>query len=184
MASAFTHVVVALSAGAAWHPPGRAWRVALLASVCAVFPDIDSIGFLLGVPYQHPWGHRGMTHSLLFATVLAAVVTTLALRDARPRMLASWLLLTLVTASHGLLDAMTDGGLGIAFFAPFDNQRYFLPWRPIRTSPIHPGLFFVGRGWDIIVNEARWVWGPVVVSGLGLAAARLGYRRWAAARSS
>lgn len=31
---------------------------------------------------------------------------------------------------------LTDGGLGVAFFSPFDNKRYFLPWRPIRVSPI------------------------------------------------
>lgn len=29
---------------------------------------------------------------------------------------------TLVTASHRFFDAMTDGGLGIAFFAPFNNK--------------------------------------------------------------
>jgi hypothetical protein len=39
-----------------------------------------------------------------------------------------------VTASHGALDAMTDGGLGIAFFAPFDNTRYFFPFRPIKKN--------------------------------------------------
>jgi hypothetical protein len=37
-----------------------------------------------------------------------------------------------VTASHGMLDAMTDGGLGVAFFAPFDNARYFFP---METDP-------------------------------------------------
>jgi hypothetical protein len=35
--------------------------------------------------------------------------------------------LFLATAGHGLLDAMTNGGLGLAFFSPFDNHRYFLP---------------------------------------------------------
>jgi len=52
----------------------------------------------------------------------------------------------LATASHGLLDAMTDGGLGVAFFVPFDKHRYFLPWTPIRVSPIGVGRFFTDRG--------------------------------------
>jgi hypothetical protein len=41
---------------------------------------------------------------------------------------------------------MTDGGLGAAFFAPFDNKRYFLPWRPIQVSPISVHRFFTPRG--------------------------------------
>jgi inner membrane protein len=53
--------------------------------------------------------------------------------------------LFLATASHGVLDAMTDGGLGVAFFSPFDNRRYFLPWRPIVVSPISIARFFSGR---------------------------------------
>jgi inner membrane protein len=61
-----------------------------------------------------------------------------------------------VTASHGVLDAMTDGGLGIAFFAPFDNTRYFFPFRPIKVSPI--GLAFLSaRGLDVVWSELLWV---------------------------
>ena len=39
------------------------------------------------------------------------------------------LYLFLSTASHGVLDALTDGGLGVAFFSPFDQTRYFFPFR-------------------------------------------------------
>jgi inner membrane protein len=47
---------------------------------------------------------------------------------------------------------MTDGGLGVAFFAPFDDTRYFFPFRPIKVSPI--GLsFFSARGLDVIWSE-------------------------------
>ncbi len=27
-----------------------------------------------------------------------------------------------------------DKGLGVGFFIPFDNRRYFMPWRPIYAS--------------------------------------------------
>src|SRR5688572_10480141 len=60
------------------------------------------------------------------------------------------------TASHGLLDAMTDGGRGIAFFSPFSNHRYFLPWRPIRVSPIG------GIDFGVLWSEVRWVWLPAM----------------------
>ena len=57
-----------------------------------------------------------------------------------------WLSLFMATASHGVLDAMTDGGSGVAFLAPFDDTRYFLPWRPIPVSPIGVSRFFSGAG--------------------------------------
>jgi inner membrane protein len=41
----------------------------------------------------------------------------------------------LLTASHGILDAFTNGGLVIALFSPFSNERYFFPWTPIEVSP-------------------------------------------------
>jgi len=69
----------------------------------------------------------------------------------------------LVTASHGMLDAMTDGGLGVAFFAPFDNSRYFFPWRPVQVSPIGIAPFFSRYGLDVLVSEVVWIWMPVGV---------------------
>jgi inner membrane protein len=67
---------------------------------------------------------------------------------------------------------MTDGGLGIAFFAPFDNTRYFLPFRPIKVSPI--GLsFFSARGLDVIRSELLWVCLPAAI----IAGAVLLYRK-------
>ena len=65
-----------------------------------------------------------------------------------------------VTASHPILDAMTNGGLGVAFFAPFDNSRYFLPWRPIEVSPIGVRAFFTLRGLTVLQSEFIWIWIP------------------------
>jgi inner membrane protein len=42
--------------------------------------------------------------------------------------------------SHGVLDAMTTGGLGAALMWPFTTARYFLPWRPIPVAPIGVGM--------------------------------------------
>jgi inner membrane protein len=67
------------------------------------------------------------------------------------------------TASHGLLDAMTDGGLGVAFLSPLDNRRYFLPWTPIRVSPIGVARFFGARGFAVLQTEVLWIWLPAAV---------------------
>ena len=55
---------------------------------------------------------------------------------------------------------MTSGGGGIAFFAPFVNERYFFPWRPILVSPMSIRRFFSARGAAILASEFVWVWIP------------------------
>ena len=53
-----------------------------------------------------------------------------------PKPATLFLFLFLCGASHGVFDAMTRGGGGIAFFAPFDNTRRSFPWHPILVSPL------------------------------------------------
>jgi inner membrane protein len=67
----------------------------------------------------------------------------------------------LAVASHLVLDSLTDGGLGVAAFAPFDDARYFAPWRPIRVSPIG-AAFFSPRGLLVLASEIVWVWLPAL----------------------
>jgi inner membrane protein len=66
----------------------------------------------------------------------------------------------LVTASHGVLDAFTSGGPGVAFFAPFDDTRYFFPWRPIPVSPL-ASRFFSEWGWHVFRTEMLFIWLPL-----------------------
>src|SRR3954467_422265 len=144
MASAFSHAVVALGIGSRFYRreiPKRVWAIG---AVCSALPDLDAIGFRFGIRYGDFLGHRGFSHSLVFAASLAVVVAILLpLRDAPARgRFSIGFYLFLCTASHGVLDAMTNGGLGVAFFAPFDNHRYFLPWRPIQVAPMEMGRFF------------------------------------------
>jgi inner membrane protein len=69
-------------------------------------------------------------------------------------------------ASHGLLDALTDGGLGVALFAPIHGTRYFFPFQPIRVSPIGDRRFFSERGAEVVGSELAWVWLPSVLAGI------------------
>ena len=162
MASAFSHAVVALSIGTCFYRPGTPKRVWVAGALCSVIPDLDVIGFRFGIRYGDFWGHRGFTHSLLFSTLLASAVVILGFHGGLPTLsrFALGMYFFLATASHGLLDAMTDGGLGVAFFSPFDNHRYFLPWTPIRVSPIGFGRFFIHRGLEVLASELLWIWLP------------------------
>src|SRR5258708_36934191 len=139
--------------------PTRFWVAAV---VCAVLPDIDVIGFAFGIQYGDVLGHRGLTHSLLFALVISFATMSLLFSELK-FLSRDWTnvfsFFFLVTMSHGVLDALTNGGLGVAFFAPFDNTRYFFPWQPIEVSPI--GLnFFSKRAWAVIASEIEWIWIP------------------------
>jgi inner membrane protein len=163
MASAFTHAAAALALGTAFRLPGRPWRFWIAGAACAALPDLDSIGYYLGVPYESAFGHRGFSHSLLFAALLATALVAF-MRDERlgdGRRV--WIFLFLATASHGVLDAFTDGGGGVAFFAPFDNTRHFMPWRPIEVSPMSVRRFFTARGVTVIANELVLVWLPAAL---------------------
>lgn len=160
MASAFAHALSAVTLRVVTPQLPATRKLLLLGIVCSVLPDIDSIGHALGVPYHSVWGHRGITHSLSFALFTSIVVCSIFLRDYFRDSVTGWMLLLyffLVTASHGLLDAMTNGGLGIAFFAPFDNERYFLPLRPIAVSPIGIRAFFGEWGQRVIISELIWI---------------------------
>lgn len=162
MASGLSHAVAALSIGSCFYRPGTLRRVWIAGAFCSLVPDVDVVGFHFGVRYGDFWRHRGFTHSLLFAALLATVVALLAFRNGSlgAPCLGIWSYLFLATASHGFLDAMTDGGLGVAFFSPFRNDRYFLPWRPILVSPIGVGRFFTGRGLEVLRSELLWIWLP------------------------
>ena len=121
-------------------------------SALAVLPDADFVAFMVGIPYPHPFGHRGMAHSLIFAALVGALVA-IGLRLRRRPVLLDALLAALVVASHGVLDAMTTGGLGVEFFWPVDTHRYFLPWRFIPVAPLGAHMLSA-RGVSVLLTEA------------------------------
>ena len=174
MASAFAHAALGATLGKLLLPDRRYWPWWAAAAICAALPDIDAVGYRLGVPYDSLWGHRGLTHSLLAAAAVAAVGTALSRlgrANRRPPALRLAGMLFLATASHGVLDAMTTGGLGVAFFSPWDVKRYFFGLRPIKVSPLGIKAFFSGRGLRVLASEALWVGLPCLLL-LGLQALR------------
>lgn len=155
-----------------WKAPAS---LSIAGAICAALPDLDVVGLRLGVSPASIFGHRGLSHSLAFAAVLSLlIVSSGAFRGVGRK--TAWLYLFACTASHGLLDAVTDGGRGIAFFAPFSDARYFFDARPIAVSPIGIRGFFSHGGSSVISSELRWVWLPC------LAALALSYA-WRRARA-
>ena len=177
MPSIFSHAIFASALGSAYAAkpmpmPRRFW---VLTAVCAMLPDADAIGFAFGIRYDSMLGHRGLTHSIAFAVLTGLVAGTFAFRkrettSGRLRLIVYF---TVVTLTHPLLDALTNGGRGVAFLAPFSAERYFFPVRPIEVSPI--GMrFFSERGLEVLASEFIWVWLPALL----IYAAAWSYRKF------
>lgn len=163
MASAFSHAFVALALGKTSSHPIMTWQVLLLGMTCSIVPDLDVIGFYFGIQYGDLWGHRGLTHSLLFAGLLSAALVAMWYgRKARAAQVGIFVYLFLCTASHGVLDALTDGGLGVAFLSPFDTSRYFFSARPVAVSPIGISVFFSTDTFYVLASEVKWIWLPTI----------------------
>jgi inner membrane protein len=142
--AAIGHVAVGLAAARAH---GWSWRSAVAFSAASLLPDADVLAFKLGIPYAAPFGHRGATHSFAFALLCGLVIWA----ASRRRGLAG--LVALTVASHPLLDALTDGGLGVALLFPLSPERFFFPWRPLPVAPIGGGMLSA-RGLFVVAFEA------------------------------
>ena len=159
MPSIITHAAVPL---ALWYAAGRgriSSRLLAAGVAAAMLPDLDVTAFALGIPYADGFGHRGASHSILFATLIATLGIAMR-KSLRSGAAQAGAFLFACAISHPLLDAMTSGGLGVALLWPWSEQRFFAPWRPILVSPFANG-FFSARGMSTLFSELRWVWLPL-----------------------
>lgn len=173
MASIITHSLVGLSAAYLMPADWRSKTFIIVATIAPSLPDLDVLGFYAGVPYDSFFGHRGFFHALLFSFLLGILLAML-IRFIEAKQIGLGklgLFLGIIICTHGLLDAMTTGGHGIALFSPFNNERIFLPWRVIQVSPMHLSQFFSKWGWEVLKSEMIWVWFPLT---LLVAAQKLG----------
>lgn len=159
MPTIFTHIVVPLAWRAAKRRQPPDVRTVAAAMGLTVLPDTDVIAFAAGVPYASILGHRGFTHSVTFALVTALLALAW-LRPARSRLPAVGVFLFVAAVSHPLLDALTNGGLGVALLWPWSDTRWFAPWRPVVVSPIG-AHFFGARGVTVLLSEMLWIWLPL-----------------------
>ena len=159
MASIFGHSAVGYTLAKLMDNKNLKWLL-LAAIISTILPDFDVISFKLGIPYIHPLGHRGFTHSILFALLWALLLMSTLGRQNK----TLWfLVIFLSTVSHGILDAMTTGGRGVGFFIPFNNDRFFFPFQVIRVSPLGFKKFFSEWGMQVIFSEIKYVLLPCLL---------------------
>lgn len=165
MPSVFTHAAIPLALWCASERGRISTRLLGAGVVAAMLPDADVLAFALHIPYADGFGHRGASHSLLFAMLLAALAIPCAKALQASRIQAA-VFVFICAVSHPLLDALTSGGLGVALWWPWSEQRLFAPWRPIRVSPF-ANNFFSARGLQTVFSELRWVWLPLLIGVTG-----------------
>lgn len=153
MASIFGHGLVAYTTSRLVDSKSNTLLL-FLAILSSIIPDLDVIAFSMGIPYEHPMGHRGFSHSILFALLWSGLLTLLM---GKARKFIVFTVLFFSTISHGILDALTTGGRGVGFLIPLDNERYFFPLRVIKVSPIGIEEFFSEWGMRVILSELKYI---------------------------
>jgi inner membrane protein len=123
------------------------WKAAVAFSTFSLVPDLDVIAFRFGIPYAAQFGHRGATHSIAFAFLMGAAAFAVT------RSWKSTVAMTVVVATHPLLDMLTDGGLGVALFWPLSLERHFFPWTPLPVAPLGSRMLSE-RGLHVLLVEA------------------------------
>lgn len=161
MPTILTHPAVPLALGLGLGRKTISGRLLACGMLGAILPDLDVLAFHFHIPYAAALGHRGFSHSLLFALCVAAVGTC-GYRWLKSDALATFLFLFVAVASHGILDTITNGGLGIALLWPWSEHRYFAPFQPLEVSPIGLRPFLSARGLAVIKSELLWVWLPAL----------------------
>jgi inner membrane protein len=171
MATVLTHAIVgtALALNGPSEVPRKRLVFALVA--LSVLPDLDVLAFKFGIPYEHVFGHRGFSHSLAFAAFISWIVARFGFSALSCYSRAWWRLfftLAVGTASHGFLDALTNGGLGVGFLLPFNTHRFFFPIQPLEVPPIGVASILHERMLSVIFSEIVYIWIPLL-SGFAIA---------------
>ena len=164
MPTIITHSVIAASAAYGFRSKKESIKFFILSIVCSILPDADVIGYYyLYIPYHHFFGHRGFFHSPFFAVLLSIFIVFIFYRKEVTFSKQWWkyvLYFFILTSTHGLFDALTNGGYGIALLSPITNNRFFFPWTPIEVSPLGIKGFLSQRGLAVLTNELLLIWAP------------------------
>ena len=167
MPTVISHMVVAASAAYGFRSATRSTKFWILSIACSVLPDADVIGYRwLYIPTYEFFGHRGFFHSPFFAALVSIFIVFAFYRQEVNFSKKWWkyfFYFFILGASHGILDALTNGGNGIALLSPLTNERYFFPWTPIEVSPLSVGAFLSRRGLTVLGSELLWIWLPAFV---------------------
>lgn len=165
MPTVLTHPAVPMAMGFVLGRKTAPPALTIAGIAVSILPDLDILTWHLGIPLSHEYGHRGFSHSILFAALAALIGARLLKGYGIPWTLALGFLF-ISCISHGVMDAFTNGGHGIAFYWPWSKTRYFAPYRVIQIAPIHLERILSMRIPVVLLSEFLWLWLPLSILGL------------------
>lgn len=152
----------------------QAARAAVLAGVLAAqLPDIDYLLPAGDAVLRTLKAHRGLTHALIAAPVVALVAAALSRLVFRETRLGPLYVRALVAVpiAHLLPDLWT--GWGTRLFLPFSDARIALDWTMV-IDPFFTLPLAVGAGYALWLDRARWR--NALMLGLAVSGIYLGLR--------
>lgn len=167
-----THGLLGLSLGALRRPDADRSAVLVACVVAAELPDLDYLWPAADSVLHTLKAHRGLSHSLVAAPLVAltaAGAAKLVFRKARPVPLFVWALGAVLFA-HLLADAWT--GWGTRLLLPFSDARVTLDWMMV-LDPFFTVPLLIGALWDV---RKRQLDRRAMLVGLSVACAYLGTR--------
>src|SRR5690606_19943355 len=143
-----THGLLGLAIGNLRRPDAQRRAVLLGCVLAAELPDLDYL-WPAADPVLHTLrAHRGLSHSLLLAPLVALAATGLAklfVRDARWHVIFPWALAA-TALGHLLADAWT--GWGTRLLLPFSSERVLLDWMMV-LDPLFTAPLLIGALWGV-----------------------------------
>ncbi len=119
-----THIALGACIGEAFFEKGFGKKAMIWGALAQSIPDIDFLAATWLSPVDNLLAHRGFTHSLLFAVLVAPFFALIAEKVHRPHNISfrKWLYFFAIEVFlHLFLDAFNNYGVG--WFEPFAHQR-------------------------------------------------------------
>ena len=159
MPTNITHAIPAIAVGLGLGKKIIPVNVMVTGALISSIPDLDMIGTrYFGIPWDSIYGHRGYTHSISFAMLVALLAASFFNKSSFKKI---FLFFSFCMLSHGLLDSCNAGGLDVAFLWPLTDHRYHGLFQPIMNVHVSfRGLYLSAKGFPVFISEFIWVWIP------------------------
>ncbi len=121
----FTHIALGACIGEAYFEKGFGKKAMLWGALAQSIPDIDFISSFWMTTPENLLAHRGFTHSILFAILIAPLFALIAEKIHRPHNIPfkKWLLFFATEVFvHLFIDAFNNYGIG--WLEPFSHLRF------------------------------------------------------------
>jgi len=119
-----THIALGACIGEAFFGKKIGKRAMLLGAIAQSVPDIDIVASFWMHPPANLLAHRGFTHSILFAGIMAVLLGMASEKIHRPHNIKLWRWITFFASQillHIFIDAFNNYGVG--WFEPFSHYR-------------------------------------------------------------